>query len=61
MILIADCGSTKTDWCLLDGGEIKKRIFTGGMNAVMLTGEEISGRCGNRHSRHPCAVRTHNP
>ncbi|MDE7458443.1 MAG: ATPase [Muribaculaceae bacterium] len=44
MILIADCGSTKTDWCLLDGGEIKKRIFTGGMNAVMLTGEEISGR-----------------
>ena len=44
MILIADCGSTKTDWCLLDCGEIKKRIFTGGMNAVMLTGEEISGR-----------------
>lgn len=44
MILIADCGSTKTDWCLLNNGEIEKRIFTGGMNAVMLTEEEISGR-----------------
>ncbi|MDE6368386.1 MAG: ATPase [Muribaculaceae bacterium] len=44
MILIADCGSTKTDWCLLNNGEIRKRIFTGGMNAVMLTQEEISER-----------------
>lgn len=44
MILIADGGSTKTDWCLLNNGEIEKRIFTGGMNAVMLTEEEISGR-----------------
>ncbi|MDE5554214.1 MAG: ATPase, partial [Muribaculaceae bacterium] len=44
MILIADCGSTKTDWCLLSDGEIKKRIFTGGMNAVMLTEEEIAER-----------------
>lgn len=44
MILIADCGSTKTDWCLLNDGEVKKRVFTGGMNAVMLTEEEIAGR-----------------
>lgn len=44
MILIADCGSTKTDWCLLNSGEIVKRVFTGGMNAVMLTEEEIAGR-----------------
>ncbi len=44
MILIADCGSTKTDWCLLDRGEAVKRIFTGGMNAVMLTEEEIASR-----------------
>lgn len=47
MILIADCGSTKTDWCLLAGREVKKRIFTGGMNAVMLTEEEIAGRIGD--------------
>lgn len=44
MILIADCGSTKTDWCLLNDGEVKKRVFTGGMNAVMLTEEEMRGR-----------------
>lgn len=41
MILIADCGSTKIDWCLLDGAEVAKRIYTGGMNAVMLTEEEM--------------------
>lgn len=44
MILIADCGSTKIDWCLLDAGEVKKRVFTGGMNAVMLTEEEMALR-----------------
>lgn len=44
MILIADCGSTKIDWCVIDGGEIKKQIFTCGMNAVMLTEEEMASR-----------------
>lgn len=44
MILIADCGSTKTDWCLVDNGRIVKRIFTSGMNAVMLTREDIERR-----------------
>ena len=43
MILIADCGSTKTDWCVVGcGGEIVRRVFTGGMNAVMLTEEEMA-------------------
>ena len=41
MILIADCGSTKLDWCLIDGNNIEKQVFTCGMNAVMLSEEEI--------------------
>lgn len=44
MILIADCGSTKTDWCVLDKTKVAKQIFTCGMNAVMLTEEEIQSR-----------------
>jgi len=41
MILIADCGSTKIDWCLVNGSKVEKQVFTCGMNAVMLTEEEI--------------------
>lgn len=38
--LIADSGSTKTEWCLLDGG--KKRIFiTQGMSPYFVGGEQI--------------------
>lgn len=50
MKLIADCGSTKIDWCLItkDGENgtvmIEKRFGTPGLNAVMLTAEEISDR-----------------
>lgn len=44
MILIADCGSTKIDWCLLNQNKLEKQIFTCGMNAVMLTEEEMRGR-----------------
>lgn len=46
MILIADCGSTKIDWCLLDKSNKKvvKQVFTLGMNAVMLTMEEMRER-----------------
>lgn len=44
MILIADCGSSKIDWCLVDGGKVVKQVFTIGMNAVMLTREEMSAR-----------------
>lgn len=46
MILIADCGSTKIDWCLLNGKKVEKQVFTMGMNAVMLTEEEMRGRIG---------------
>lgn len=44
MILIADCGSTKIDWCLLNDNKVEKQVFTLGMNAVMLTEEEIRSR-----------------
>lgn len=44
MILIADCGSTKTDWCVIDGTKLVKQVFTPGMNAIMLTEEEIRQR-----------------
>lgn len=44
MILIADCGSTKVDWCVLDGHEILNRFETPGMNAVILTKEEMAQR-----------------
>lgn len=46
MILIADCGSTKIDWCLLNGSKVEKQVFTLGMNAVMLTEEEMRARIG---------------
>ena len=44
MILVADCGSTKIDWCLLNNGKVEKQVFTLGMNAVMLTEEEMRRR-----------------
>ncbi len=44
MKLIADCGSTKIDWCLTEDGKVVKQIFTSGMNAVMLTREEMAAR-----------------
>ena len=42
MILIADCGSTKIDWCLLNGKDKVAQIFTTGMNALLLTEEEMA-------------------
>jgi len=44
MILIADCGSTKIDWCLLDNKTVAQRLCTQGINAVMLSEEEIRAR-----------------
>lgn len=42
MILIADGGSTKVDWRLIDKGIEIKQIFTGGMNPFFRTQEDIS-------------------
>lgn len=44
MILIADGGSTKIEWCLLVNHTIIKRFVTQGLNPVMLTKEEITAR-----------------
>lgn len=38
--LIADSGSTKAEWCLLDGRK-KKTIFTQGMSPYFLNGKQI--------------------
>ncbi|MEG1617358.1 MAG: ATPase [Bacteroidales bacterium] len=42
MILIADSGSTKTDWCVVSNGACVKQIFTKGINPFFITTEEIS-------------------
>lgn len=41
MILIADSGSTKTDWCLVENGESILRFQTRGTNPFFQTEEEI--------------------
>jgi len=41
MILYADSGSTKTDWCLLDNDHLVRRETTQGINPVHQSEEEI--------------------
>ena len=41
-ILIADSGATKTDWCLLQQGEIIHRFNTKGISPVFQSQEEIA-------------------
>ena len=41
MILIADCGSTKTDWVLCDGDSIVARVKTQGFNPTQQSADEI--------------------
>jgi glucosamine kinase len=40
--LLADSGSTKTDWILLNGNEIVKRIFTIGFNPYFQNKDQIA-------------------
>ena len=42
MILIADSGSTKTDWCMVERGQLLQQIFTKGTNPFFQSEEEIS-------------------
>lgn len=42
MILISDSGSTKTDWCVVSGGQILHRFATKGINPFFQTEEEIT-------------------
>lgn len=41
MILLADSGSTKTDWCIAENNSILKRISTRGTNPFFQTPDEI--------------------
>lgn len=41
MILIADCGSTKTDWVLCNGSNVVKRVKTQGLNPTIQSSDEI--------------------
>lgn len=42
MILIADSGSTKTDWCVVERGQLVQQVFTKGTNPFFQSEEEIS-------------------
>ena len=45
MIIIADSGSTKTDWCVVNHGKQVKRITTEGTNPFFQTrGNKPSGK-----------------
>lgn len=45
-ILIADSGSTKTDWCVVEDGMVVRRITTKGINPYYQTEEEIAAEVG---------------
>ena len=45
-MLIADSGSTKTDWAWIENGTIVHRATTAGINPVHQTEEEILVECG---------------
>lgn len=47
MILIADGGSTKVDWRLINNGLDIKQIYTKGINPFFRTEEDISEEIGN--------------
>jgi N-acetylglucosamine kinase-like BadF-type ATPase len=46
MILLADGGSTKVDWCVVSRGQLIKQVFTKGANPFFRTQEEISEELG---------------
>ena len=57
MILIADSGSTKTDWWLADGGHVVRRAASQGINPFHQDGGVIYGIVGGEllPSRGPCS------
>lgn len=46
MILIADSGSTKTDWGLVENGKLARKIRTAGMNPFQMNEDEIRNEIG---------------
>lgn len=47
MILLADGGSTKVDWCLTENKKVQKRFTTKGVNPYFRTQEDISEEIKN--------------
>lgn len=47
MILIADSGSTKTHWSVVDRGQLVHQVFTKGMNPYFQTPEEMGEEIAN--------------
>ncbi|NPD91478.1 ATPase [Xylanibacter muris] len=56
MILIADSGSTKTDWCLVGGNGVLKTIATQGINPVVQDYDCIVRIFNEELSRNVCGV-----
>ncbi len=48
MILIADSGSTKTDWAVIENGSVLKVFNTKGLNPYFVSGKKIVSIIGNR-------------
>ena len=48
MILIADCGSTKIDWCLLNGKEKVAQISDEKVEEVLQKGEAYANEVANK-------------
>lgn len=46
MILLSDSGSTKTDWCVVNEGQIVCRIATKGINPFYQTEDEVAEEIG---------------
>ncbi|MCK9159045.1 MAG: ATPase [Bacteroidaceae bacterium] len=48
MILLADSGSTKTDWCIVGPKEYRVRISTGGMNPFFQSEKEMTDELASK-------------
>lgn len=57
MILIADSGSTKTHWGVVDRGQLVQQVFTKGMNPVFQTPEEMGEEIANALIPHLSSTR----
>lgn len=52
MIIIADSGSTKTDWCIIEPGGVKTRFSTSGINPVVMSEDVVRGILRNELMPH---------
>lgn len=52
MKLIAESGSTRTEWALVEDNHLIQRVFTEGLNPFFQTRREISLECTFRIARY---------